>query len=153
MIIRSEIHTDDFVHAYRFNAALWFEEAEDDEIVALASIEWGGDYESDEVGRFFDGKISDITRLFEYLGSKTKVGRAPFGFEVNINEADALRWVSENRPHLLDKIYIETGFSVADMNFTIINVHECSWDDDNSWSGEYQKYRAPGLLLDPVARG
>ena len=95
-MITAEVHSDDHIYKVTFDAQPWFEQANDKEILALADVEWGGDYESDYVAKFFEDSNDEITSLFDYC-----VRSDQFGFECNVDEAAALAWIRLNRPELM----------------------------------------------------
>ena len=104
MSIPAEVHSDDFVIEAKFDAERWFAHASEAEILRLAEIEWGGDYEADEVARFFDGKpgFEQVSALFNYLsGHPRMLNGDTVGFECHITDPDAaLRWIEANRPQM-----------------------------------------------------
>lgn len=93
-MIKAECHTDDYVYEVEFDATAWFEEADGSEIIKLANISWGGDYEADDVVYFFEGQNEEIGILLDYCR------KADVGFECHVSEKDALAWLKENRPIL-----------------------------------------------------
>jgi len=97
--ISAEAHSDDYQVEVTFDAFDWFEQASDAEIVALAEIGWGGDYESDAVAQFFEK--TSTQELFEYLEDPES---RPCGFECHVDKKGAMHWISENRPHLLKNL-------------------------------------------------
>jgi hypothetical protein len=93
--ITAEVHSDDYIHEANFDATKWFEQASDEEILALARCEWGFDYPADYVAKFFEGKNHELDDLFEYCRKKHGVG-----FECSVEAGPALAWIERNRPHL-----------------------------------------------------
>lgn len=95
--VKAEVHSDDYRVEIEFDAASWFAQATNDEILALAAIDWGGDYAADNVARFF----SDTTtkKLFDYSG---------LGFECHVNEKTAMKWLKLHRPNLYKAIEMES---------------------------------------------
>lgn len=92
--ISAEAHSDDRVFEVEFDAADWFAQASDEEITALAEIEWRGDREADEVAEYFTSN-SELATLFDYVGKKGNIG-----FECSIDPDDAMAWVKQHRPEL-----------------------------------------------------
>jgi hypothetical protein len=90
--IRAEIHDDDRRFEVNFDARLWFQQASDEELVALRECDFGGDYPADAIGEFFDGLNPLVSELFTNKWE---------GFEVNVNAEDALAWVAANRPEIM----------------------------------------------------
>lgn len=95
--IKAEVHSDDRAESAEFDALPWFRVASDDEIVALAGIDYGGDYAADEVAQ----GVSDegVRRVLNYAAARKQMG-----FEVYVNEEAALNWIENERPHLLARI-------------------------------------------------
>lgn len=105
--ISATVHSDDYHIDFEFNAAPWFSQASDDEIVALAKIDWGGDYEADDVAQFF--KKSTTKKLFDYLATSPTMGKdETVGFECHIDADEAYRWLRENRPEVTKAIDLLT---------------------------------------------
>lgn len=100
-MIRAEAHSDDYAVEVAFDAEPWFAAASDEEIRDLATEGpgWGASYAADEVARELASSNRDLEMLFWYLDHLSGTQRA-CGFEVYINEQDALLWLRENRPHL-----------------------------------------------------
>jgi len=103
-MIRAECHSDDYRVEIEFDAQRWFDEATDEEILALARIGWGGDYEADAVAEEF--KERETKKLWDYLelGLNMPYSNDPVGFECYVEESDALDYVKKARPHLLERL-------------------------------------------------
>ncbi len=101
-MIRAEVHDDHFRTSSRFDATEWFEQARDEDILELAKIDWRGDKKADEVAEFFEqrdlGEPETIDEVFKATGV------LDVGFEVSIEEEDALKWIQANRPHLMEQL-------------------------------------------------
>jgi hypothetical protein len=82
-----------------FDAVRWFEQASDDEILALAECGWGGDYPADNVASFFEGAHGEITEMFQHIGHMQKTRNA-VGFECHVDEDEAMAWLDANKPEL-----------------------------------------------------
>jgi hypothetical protein len=98
-VVRAECHSDDYAWQVPFDAAPWFAQATDGEILDLAACGWGGDYPADAVARFFEPLNAEIAGLFEYLWRQGGRQVGP-GFECRVEAAYAVRWVRRHRPHL-----------------------------------------------------
>lgn len=100
--VRASVHTDDFACECDFDATPWLEQAKDSEIIALARIDFGGDYPADVVAMFFDGYDRDsnvaVGLLFRYVETSGQ------GFECYVNGGDTIRWLRDNRPYLIGLI-------------------------------------------------
>lgn len=107
-VIDAETHSDDREFEIRFDAAPWFEQASDEEIIALAEIDWRGDEAADVIALFMEDRDERIADMFQYLRSTSvRNRRNPPGFEVSIHVKLAVRWIAKNRPHLLGHPAIE----------------------------------------------
>jgi hypothetical protein len=99
--VAAYVHSDDYVFDATFDATPWFEQASDDEILALAKIGWKNDYEADEVARFVESERVEV--VFDYCRRKQAQGNT-VGFEAEINPTSALEWLRQHRPHLSAKL-------------------------------------------------
>jgi hypothetical protein len=102
--VDARAHSDDYHVNIKFDAAGWFAQAPDDEIVSLAKVNWGGDYEADAVAEHFEH--STTQRLFDYLSTKpTMMGSDdPVGFECHVDADQAVAWLHRHRPELAQSI-------------------------------------------------
>lgn len=91
-MIRAEAHSDDYRVEVRFDATEAFRAMTDEEIIALADVDWGGDYEADAVAEHFEQTAT--RELFDYTAISGE------GFECHVNEGDALAWLKVNRSSL-----------------------------------------------------
>ena len=88
--IEAEVHSDDRHVEVEFNAAEWFAQADDDEILKLQGIGWGGNYEADNVAEYF--MLTTTEALFDYTSAVDS------GFECHVDEDSALAWLKIHRP-------------------------------------------------------
>lgn len=102
-MISAEIHSDDFVFKVKFDAIPWFKQATYEEITALIKCDWRGDYAADAVATFFEDTDREIETLLHYCKKNN------FGFEVSINEEEALNWLKTYRPHIHQMLIVETS--------------------------------------------
>lgn len=91
-MIKANCHTDDWKVSIDFDATNYIQRCTDDEIRALHSIQWGGDYQSDWVARYYSE--STLGELFGYLAI------AGGGFECQIDEESIMAWLKGNHPQL-----------------------------------------------------
>jgi hypothetical protein len=98
--VRAEVHSDDHMHEVAFDAVEWFQQASDEEIIALAKIEWGGDYEADEVAKHFEDENEGIEALMSYCCRSQNA----VGFECSVGSEDALKWLKEHRPRVYEQL-------------------------------------------------
>lgn len=101
LYVLAEAYSDDHIFEVEFDAAPWFVQASDAEILALSAIEWGGDAEADDVARHFENSLPEVETLFDYLG------RVDMGFECHVDKRNAMAWVQANRPGLWAQILCE----------------------------------------------
>ncbi len=97
--VNAEVHTDDQNVKVEFDAAPWFAQASDEDIMALHEIDWGGGEAADNVAEHFIGKHAGIDGLFDYLRA-IRNGCA-MGFECSVDDDDVFGWLEQNRPDLL----------------------------------------------------
>lgn len=100
--VQADASTDDGAYKIVFDATEFFDKAEPVEIITLAAEGWGGDYSADYVAEFMAYEASlkneDLQRMFKYDADME------IGFEVHIERATAMRWLSENRPQVAEAI-------------------------------------------------
>jgi hypothetical protein len=99
-VIKADCHSDDRIYEAKFDAVKWFEQAKPEEILALANCDWGGDYPADEVALFMAEHNEDIEAMFTYIDKVANTRRA-CGFECHVNEEDARKWLTANRPEIV----------------------------------------------------
>lgn len=135
-MIRAETHSDDMKVAVRFDATPWFEQASDDEIVALFKCELGGDYPADHVAQFFEGRSGYelVTHMFDYIHTVNRSSRETIGFECHVDEPNAAAWVLGNKPGLVPAL-LELGRydDRTDLEIEAARTNTPYWDRDSSW--------------------
>lgn len=103
-MIKAECHSDDRNIEVIFDATVWFDQAKDEAISALANCGWGGDYPADAVAQYMADYIDKIDFMFKYLETirNDPTKKNCRGYECHIlDEKAALQWILDNRPHLL----------------------------------------------------
>ena len=88
--VTASAYDDEHYHEVpEFDCTPWFEQAADEDIVALADCGWGGDYPADQVAEYFEynNHYPEIVALFQYKRS---------GFECHVNETEAVAWLRVN---------------------------------------------------------
>jgi len=105
-MIHAEVHSDDRVFEVAFDAESWFRQATFKEIQALVGCEFGNDYPADEVAIYSKDRNKDVKALFDYLDSIKGLPskKDVQGFEVTIDEEDALNWLRENKQGVFRKL-------------------------------------------------
>jgi DNA-directed RNA polymerase subunit RPC12/RpoP len=106
--ISAECRSDDLVVEVEFNAAQWFEQANGEQIVALARCGWGDDYPADVVAQYMAEHSGGVRRLFQYLDIIAD-GPTDTGFECRVNNEEAMAYLAEHRPELHELITRERG--------------------------------------------
>jgi len=97
--IAAECHSDDYIYEVKFDAEEWFKQASADEIGDLILCDWRGDYPADEVALHMQQHDPRISELLTYV---QKVGEfKDMGFEVSVNEDDAIKWLKKHRPEIV----------------------------------------------------
>jgi hypothetical protein len=108
--IQAECHSDDRLYSAEFNALRWFRQAEDAEILDLATVDWGDEYAADRVGMFMAELIPDVEKMFDYLERYNQAHKEHIGWVCTVNKADALEWLKQCRPGLYQRVLkIEEG--------------------------------------------
>ena len=98
-MIRARVHPDDHAIEVPFDATPWFEQASDEEIMELVGCDWGGDYPADRVAMHMaDEAHPEVAAVFRYVEIAQNV--RDVGFECYVEEADAVAWLRQHRPHL-----------------------------------------------------
>jgi hypothetical protein len=106
MMIPAECHSDDYNVECKFDAVDWFKQAKPDQIVALASCGWGGDYPADEVAIWQADRDPEIAFMFKYLQAirNDRTKKDLRGFECHVAPAEAREWLKTNAPTVLAEI-------------------------------------------------
>jgi hypothetical protein len=104
LTVLAEGHSDDWMHEVAFDATPWFEQASEEELRALHEIGYRGDCAADAVLLFFEERIEEVAAMLEYCRKSQTRGREGVGFECEVDEDDALRWLAARRPGLLQEI-------------------------------------------------
>ena len=96
--IRAIVKADDGQRSVEFDAQKWFEQASGDDMIRLAGIGWGGDWEADAVAEFVAKKDRNVRAVLDYCHDNE------IGFEVYIYEKDANDWLRLCRPLVQDRL-------------------------------------------------
>lgn len=105
--IPAEVHSDDYAAQAHFDALPWFMTAKNEEIAALAAIEWRGDYAADDVSQNLPGENPEVEAVFGYVCTARRV--RDIGHETSVDGAAALAWLKVNRPEALAQIERESA--------------------------------------------
>lgn len=97
--VKAEAWSDDGVVKVIFNAALWLNQASDEDILNLARIGWGRDFQADRVAEYFS-HVPEMKVLFDYLACLQRTDK-DCGFECHVDQGTAVAWLGEHRPSLV----------------------------------------------------
>lgn len=100
-MIPAEAHSDDFVFEVKFDATKWFDQANEQQLLALIACGFGGDYPADEVAIDTAKQNEELAHLFVYLNALFGT-RKSCGFECFVDEVAALLWLKKHRPYVVD---------------------------------------------------
>lgn len=93
-MVAAEVHSDDHRLKADFDAAPYLSNATPYDIAKLICCDWGGDYPTDNVAQESDNK--DVIRVLDYATIVPDMG-----FEVNIDQDQAVMWLWKNRGYEL----------------------------------------------------
>ncbi|MBK4737893.1 hypothetical protein [Noviherbaspirillum pedocola] len=97
--VYAEVHDDSHFKKEEFDAAPWFAQATEEQIINLHGIGWKGDEPSDVVAEFFEKSNRGIADLFAFCRA-THTTRNHVGFECSVDEDSAMDWLKLHRPGL-----------------------------------------------------
>lgn len=106
--VRAEVHDDSHFKKVEFDAALWFAQTTDNQIIRLHDIGWTGDEPSDVVAEYFENRNEDIAGLFNFCRA-THHTRDPQGFECSVDEDSAMSWLKQHRRGLWARLLCENN--------------------------------------------
>lgn len=145
-MIRAEVHSDDHVFKADFDATKWFEQASDEEIIALILCGFGGDYPADAVAHFMAEHDSNVARVFQYLefGPKMPDGDT-VGFECHVSDSDASMWIQKHKPELAsliepDQHCFECGENMITLDNGVTHHVDDDGDIDHDADGDHVAY-------------
>lgn len=101
--IEARAWSDDQRIIVDFNAAPWFYMAKPNEVVKLAESGWSRSEPADQVAlgmKKFNDKIDFLFKYIERVDRHVVHGDT-VGFEVEVNEEQAMAWMKEHHPHML----------------------------------------------------
>jgi len=101
-VIPAILRTEDEVYEQTFDATGYFEQASDQELLALAGQAFRCSDAADQVGFWAEGRSSKVRQLYAYLEARNQPGaKSDCGSDVEIEEQAALAWLQKHRPHLI----------------------------------------------------
>lgn len=101
--VSATICSDDNKCDAKFDATMWFQNATDSEILALAKCGWGGDTASDKVAEFMRTHDANVDKVIRHAASFPD-GHEFQGYEVDVEAYSAKEWIIAHKPHLIDEI-------------------------------------------------
>lgn len=99
--VKAECHSDDHIFTAEFDAAPWFEQASDEEIVGLWECAFGGDWAADEVARFIAERNTEVAAVLDYATKKHEMG-----FECHVDTTEAMAYIEAHRPEVAKYIQL-----------------------------------------------
>ena len=96
-MITAETHSDDRAVEVNFDATPYFQKAPDEDLARLIECGFSGDQPADQVAIELAESNPEIGAMFTYLEARNGASRKSIGFEVSVDEEDALAWLRENR--------------------------------------------------------
>jgi len=96
--VKAHFWTDDHRFEVDFDAQAYFAQAPVDNLLAIAEVGFRGDYCTDWVAEFMQGRNAEIDEGFEYISALQKANlRDPVGFECRVDSEDFYRWMDVHR--------------------------------------------------------
>lgn len=97
--VSAKVHDDAYVNEVEFDAAPWFAQASDDEIIELHDIQWRNDEPADRVALFFEDSTQEIADIMTFCRATARTA-SPIGFECEVDDEAAMAWLKQHRPGL-----------------------------------------------------
>lgn len=106
MRVSAQVRTDDHAVTAAFDAAPWFKRASAEAILALANIDWGGNYAADDVALYFSSRDERVGQVFDYCAIMKNTAHQ-VGFECYVDEGEAMAWLKCNAVDVWSRILCE----------------------------------------------
>lgn len=103
-MIKAETHSDDRAVEVDFDATPYFQQASDEDLASLIECGFEGDEPADQVAIHLADTNDQIAAMFTYLEARNRASRKSTGFEVSVDEDEALDWLKQNRPSVFNHI-------------------------------------------------
>jgi len=135
--VHVEAHSDDFVVKVQFDGRAWLAQAELSEILSLADIGFRGDYAADDVYHHAVGvNDPDVQPLVNYLLKDPVMPNGDTcGFEVVVDEDQALEWLALARPDVHARIMV-TRFIAESEGITATALDDLIHDEADKGASE-----------------
>jgi hypothetical protein len=105
-MIRTECHTVDDVMRVEFDATPWFEEADEQSILALAGRDWSGEWVADALET--RPGYEQLRELLRYARDRLRQENLEYPswptFICKVAGSDAVAWLQRNRPDVADRL-------------------------------------------------
>ena len=106
--VHAEAYTDDRRVHPKFDAARWFAQAGDDDILRLQGCGWGGDYPADAVAEYVAAHHQGVREVFDYAAILQRSG-ADCGYECRVDRESAMAWLKLHRNGVWSQIVCDTN--------------------------------------------
>ena len=148
--VHAQAHSNDRKIQAKFDAARWFAQATDDDVLKLYRTGSGGDYAADAVAEFMADHDPDTKAMFDYNLLLQRAGDQDCGFECHVDPRDAIAWIKEHRPGLYAQISCEAN----DVKLVEVTDKEIQgrwdWDDGRGNVSEVSLESQHAAAIDAV---
>ena len=100
-MIKARTYPDDHALEIDFDATPYLQNASIEDLQKLIACGFGGDYPADQVAITLSDTNEQIAAMFTYLEARNKASRKSIGFEVHVDEDQAIAWLAQHRPEAL----------------------------------------------------
>jgi hypothetical protein len=94
--IAIEMHSDDRAFEAVADAAPWFVQAHDEDILELAECDWSMNHQADSIAWFLEESVPAVGGVTLYARN-TQGSRNPVGFECQVDAESAIAWLEIHR--------------------------------------------------------
>lgn len=114
--VKARFWTDDHRFEVDFDAQAYFAQAHVDDLLAIAEVGFSGDYCTDNVAEFMQGRNAEIDEGFDYIHALQKANlRDPVGFECRVDQEDYFRWMDvHHRSELAQWLCVRADVTLAE---------------------------------------
>jgi len=114
-VVKARFWTDDHRFEADFEAQDYFAQASVDSLLSIAEVGFSGDYCTDYVAEFMQGRNEDIDDGFAYIHALQKSAmKDPPGFECSVDAGDYFRWMDHHyRSELAQWLCVQEGVIVS----------------------------------------
>lgn len=114
-VVKARFWTDDHRFEADFDAQEYFAQAPVDSLLSIAEVGFSGDYCTDNVAEFMQGRNEDIDDGFAYIHALQRSSmKDPPGFECSVDSKDYFRWMDHHyRSELAQWLCVQEGVTVS----------------------------------------